>query len=167
MQVAGEDVATTLTRENNQVIVHAGDVTAALSALDEAGQTAPLDAAGNIRLLPGSSIRVNIAGFQPDSTVDAWMFSTPYHLGTAKVDGKGAVSTDFTVPADIDKGKHRIAIDATLPNGEKTTVALAVSVGGYDKESNIGTWLIVTPIVMAVLVALFIPAARRRRSSAA
>ena len=47
----------------------------------------------------------------------------------------------------------------------KTTITVGVIMGGYGKESNIGTWLIVTPIVLAVLFALFIPAVRRRRAA--
>ena len=161
-----ESVESTITRENNQVVIQSGSVTAALSATDAAGQTAPLDNEGNIRLDKGAKIRVNIAGFKAGSDVDAWMFSTPYHLGTAKVDNSGKLVADFVVPKDIDSGRHRVAIEATLPNGKKTTVALAVNVGGYDKESGISTTLIVLPIALAIAVALFLPAARRRRQTA-
>lgn len=165
MTVGDQTVESSITRENNAVTIHAGGVTMGVSSIDNgSGQTAPLDDQGNVVLDPGAKVRVNVAGFMPDSSVDAWMFSTPYHLGTAQVDSTGTLTTDFTVPTDIEHGRHRIAIEATLPDGKKTTVALAVSVGGYGRESNIGTWLIVTPIVLAVLVALFIPAARRRKA---
>jgi len=148
---------------NNEVVIKSGLVSAALAALDSKGAVAPLDPGGNVRLQPGAKIRLNAKGFKPGTEVNVWLFSTPVRLGTVKADSMGSVRGEFFIPRNVDSGNHRIAIEAVLPDGEKATVALGVQVGEYKKESNIATWLIVTPIVLAVMVALFLPAVRRRR----
>ena len=165
VRVGGRDTESSVTRQDNQVVVAAGDVTARLSALDTAGQVVPLDSSGNVRLQEGSFIQLNMAGFKPGSEANIWMMSKPVKLGSAEVDAKGAFSGQFRIPAGIPDGSHRIVVDATTATGEKTTITVGVIMGGYGKESNIGTWLIVTPIVLAVLFALFIPAVRRRRAA--
>jgi hypothetical protein len=46
------------------------------------------------------------------------------------------------------------------------TFTLGVTVREFAKESNIATWLIVVPILLAVGAALFMPPALRRRRRA-
>jgi cytochrome c-type biogenesis protein CcmH/NrfF len=40
-------------------------------------------------------------------------------------------------------------------------------VGDWTKESNLALWLLVTPLVLAIVGALVLPATRRRRRSTA
>lgn len=163
MQVGGKPADSQVSRLNNEVVIRSGPVSAALAALDSKGAVAPLDPGGNVRLQPGAKIRLNAKGFKPGTAVNVWLFSTPIHIGALKADSTGSVRGEVFIPKNVESGNHRIAIEAVLPDGEKATVALGVQVGDYKKESNIATWLIVTPIVLAVMAALFLPAVRRRR----
>jgi cytochrome c-type biogenesis protein CcmH/NrfF len=44
---------------------------------------------------------------------------------------------------------------------------VGVLVGDWTKESNLALWLLVTPLVLAIVGALVLPATRRRRRSTA
>ena len=112
-------------------------------------------------------MRIRASGFEPGSTVDGWLFSTPVRIGSAKVDDKGAVDATFVIPAGTPSGAHRVAIEARTADGKPTTIAVGLRIGEFEKESNIATRLIIGAIVAAILAALFLPAvtSRRRRTA--
>jgi len=157
----------TVKRADNQVTVTAGKLSATLGSLTKSGSIAALDSAGNVRLKPGDTVRIKLAGFKPGSTVEAWLFSTPQLLGTAKVGADGVVVGTFTVPKNVALGSHRIAVVAQTTDGKPATLAVGVLVGNWKKERSITLWLIVLPIVLAGIGALTLPATRRRRKNLA
>ena len=163
VSLGGAKAPTTLSRENNQIVVRAGDVTATLGGIDSTGKTTALDGDGNLRVVPGQKVRIKMNGFQPGSIVDAWLYSTPYHLGSTTVDTNGVASAEFTLKSDVPTGAHRISILARLRDGKPAQFTLGVAVGAYKKERNMALWVIVTPVVLAVGLAMFLPAVYRRR----
>lgn len=163
VSLGGSKAASTLSRENNQIVVRAGDVTAMLGGIDNEGKNVALDADGSLRMMPGQKVRIKLNGFQPGSIVDAWLFSTPYHLGSAKVDAAGVASAEFVLRKDVPTGAHRISVLARLRNGKPAQFTLGIAIGSYKKEANMALWMIITPVVLAVGLALFLPAAYRRR----
>lgn len=154
-------------RADNQVTVTAGNLSATLGSLNGDGGVAALDADGNVRLKSGDVVRVKLAGFKPGSMVEAWLFSTPHLMGTAKVGADGVVVGNFTVPKNVPAGSHRIALVAQTTDGKPATLAVGVMVGEWKKERSITIWLIVFPIVLAIMGALVLPATRRRRKNLA
>jgi hypothetical protein len=140
-----------------------GALQATLSGLDEQGATRALDSDGNLRLTAGDVVKINMGGFEPGSDVDVWMFSTPYHLGTAVVGSDGTVSGSFTVPKDIEDGAHRIAITTKLTDGKEATFTLGVAVGEIAKTSTLTRILIAIPIALAIGFGLILPTQIRRR----
>ena len=153
----------TVQRADNQVTVKAGALSATLGSVGKDGQVGALDADGNVRLRPGDTVRIKLAGFEPGSQVEAWLFSTPVLMGTARVAADGTVTGLFRIPRNAPTGAHRIAIVARTTDGKPATLTVGVKVGEWKKESSITVWLIVLPIVLAVLGALTLPATRRRR----
>jgi len=153
----------TVKRADNQVTVTAGQLSATLGSVNAKGAIAALDADGNVRLKPGDTVRIKLAGFKPGSIVEAWLFSTPQLMGTAKVGTDGIVVGTFTVPKNVEQGSHRIAVVAQTVDGKPATLAVGVMVGEWKKEKSITIWLIILPIVAAVFGALFLPAVIRRR----
>jgi hypothetical protein len=125
-----------------------------------------LDEAGNVRLRTGDTVRIKLAGFEPGSVMEAWLFSTPVLLGTTKVGPDGTITATFTIPEDASSGSHRVGIVARTTDGEPATLAVGINVGEWEKESSLTVWLIVLPIVAAVAGALLLPATRRRRRPA-
>lgn len=151
-------------RVDNKLVVSAGELKATLGGLGTDGSVMPLDEDGNVRLKSGDSVRITLAGFKPGSTVEAWLFSTPVLMGTAKVGVDGQVSGNFVVPRNAPDGAHRIAIVARTKDGKPATLTVGVMVGEWESAGGVAVWLIVLPIVLAVLGALVLPATRRRRN---
>jgi len=151
-------------RVDNKLVVSAGELKATLGGLGTDGSVMPLDEDGNVRLKSGDSVRITLAGFKPGSTVEAWLFSTPVLMGTAKVGADGQVSGNFVVPRNAPDGAHRIAIVARTKDGKPATLTVGVMVGEWESAGGVAVWLIVLPIVLAVLGALVLPATRRRRN---
>ena len=151
-------------RIDNQLVVSAGPLKATVGGLNTDGSAMSLDGDGNVRLRPGDRIRLRLSGFKPGTTVEAWLFSSPVLLGTAKVDDSGSVTGDFAIPKDAPEGAHRIAVVARTTSGKPATLTVGVMVGEWDKGARVAVWLIVLPIVLAVIGALVLPATRRRRS---
>jgi hypothetical protein len=154
----------TVTRSENQLVVSAGPLKATLGAIDKSGVVASLDDEGNVRLKAGDSVRIKLDGFEPGSMVEAWLFSTPALLGTVKVSATGTVSETFTLPREVAKGSHRIALVTKTSDGKPTTLTVGVMVGEWEKGANVTVWLIVLPIILAIAGALILPATRRRRT---
>lgn len=152
-----------INREANQLTVSAGPLSATVGSLDSTGNVAALDNEGNVRLKAGDVVRIKLAGFKAKSTVEAWLFSTPQLMGTAKVGADGVVVGNFTIPKNVPQGSHRIAIVAQTSDGKPATLTVGVKVGEWKKEKTITIWLIILPIVLAVFGAMFLPAAIRRR----
>jgi hypothetical protein len=148
---------------NNELVVAVGPLKASFAGLGEDGNAGALDDDGNVRLQPGSKVRIKLNGFAPKSVVEAWLFSTPVLMGKATVAADGTVVGDFSVPKDVPTGAHRISIVAKTTDGKPATLTVGVMVGEWDKGPAISVWLIVLPLAFAVIGALILPASRRRR----
>ncbi|MGA1362031.1 MAG: glycine-rich domain-containing protein [Ilumatobacteraceae bacterium] len=163
--VGDEEVPATVERLDNTLVVSAGGLKATFGSVGGDGATAALDNDGNVRLRPGDNVRISLAGFDPGSTVQAWLFSTPVLMGTAVVGDDGTVTSTFTIPDDAPGGAHRIAIVAAT-DGKPATLAVGVMVGDWGAERNLAVWLIAVTMLCAVAGALALPATRRRRRRA-
>lgn len=162
VSIGGEAASVAIKRENNQVTLAVGDLSATLGSVNSNGDATALDDDGNVRLNSGDVVRVALAGFQANSDVEAWLFSTPHLMGKAKVGADGVVVGNFNVPKNVPAGSHRIALVAKAADGKPVTLAIGVKVGESKKERSITIWLIVLPIVLAIFGALLMPATRRR-----
>jgi hypothetical protein len=131
--------------------------------MNKDGGNSALDADGNVRLKSGDVVRIKLAGFDPGSTAEAWLFSTPQLMGRAKVGPDGIMVGNFAIPQNVSQGSHRIAIVAQTVDGKPATLAVGIKVGEWKKEQSITVWLIVLPIVLAMGGALLLPAVIRRR----
>ena len=163
VQVDGVKTDAVVSRENNQMVVTAGSLSATLSGLDKAGKTSALDSDGNIRLTGGDVIKISVGGFKPKSVVEVWLFSTPTKLGSAVVGADGAINGLFTIPVGTSSGPHRVVISAKLANGQTTTFTLGILVGNISKTSTLTRVLIAIPITLAIGFGFLLPTQLRRR----
>lgn len=163
LNVGGESSKAEITRVNNQLVIQSGSLRAELSGLDNNGGTRALDEDGNLRLSGGDVVKLNVGGFKPKSKVDVWLFSTPQRLGSAVVGADGRMSGSFAIPKLVEKGPHRIAITAKLPNGKSATFSLGIAIGEIEKTSTLTRVLIAVPIAVAVLAGFMLPNQMRRR----
>jgi hypothetical protein len=163
VQVDGVTTEAVVTRENNQMVVTAGSLSATLSSVDESGKTAPLDSDGNIQLDVGDVIKLSVGGFDPGSLVEVWLFSTPTKLGSLVVGADGTINGLFAVPRGIKSGSHRVVISAKLANGKPTTFTLGILIGNVSTTSTLTRVLIAIPITLAVGFGFLLPTQLRRR----
>ena len=163
VQVDGVKTDATVTRENNQMVVTSGSLSATLSGLDKAGKTAPLDSDGNIHLEGGDVIKISVGGFKPKTLVEVWLFSTPTKLGSAVVGADGTVTGAYRLPVGIKSGSHRVVVTAKLPNGKPTTFTLGILVGNISKSSTVTRVLIAIPITLAIGFGFLLPTQLRHR----
>ena len=163
VQVDGVKTDATVTRENNQMVVNAGSLSATLSGLDKAGKTAPLDSDGNVHLDGGDIIKISVGGFKPGSIVEVWLFSTPMKLGSAVVGADGAMTGSYRLPVGIKSGSHRVVVTARMANGKPTTFTLGILVGDISTTSTLTRVLIAIPITLAIGFGFLLPTQLRRR----
>jgi hypothetical protein len=169
VQVDGVKTNALVTRQNNQMVVTAGSLSATLSGLDKTGKRSPLDSDGNIHLSAGDEIKISVGGFKPGSVVEVWLFSTPTQLGSAVVGADGTVSGTYKLPFGTKSGLHRVVVTAKLPNGKPTTFTLGILVGDISQTSTLTRVLIAIPITLAIGFGFLLPTQlrRRRRGTAA
>jgi hypothetical protein len=163
VQVDGVKTDATVTRENNQMVVNAGSLSATLSGLDKAGKRAPLDSDGNVHLDAGDVIKISVGGFKPGTVVEVWLFSTPTQLGTATVGADGTVTGAYRLPVATKSGSHRVVVTAKMSNGKPTTFTLGILVGDISTTSTLTRVLIAIPITLAVGFGFLLPTQLRRR----
>jgi hypothetical protein len=163
VQVDGVKTDATVTRENNQMVVNAGSLSATLSGLDKAGKTSPLDSDGNIHLAGGDVIKISVGGFKPGTTVEVWLFSTPTKLGSVVVGADGTVTGAYKLPFGTKSGSHRVVITARMANGKPTTFTLGILVGDISTTSTLTRVLIAIPITLAIGFGFLLPTQLRRR----
>lgn len=163
VSVGGTAEPVDVNRADNQLTISAGAMSATFARIDRTGNVAPLDPEGNVHLLPGDTVRIKLAGFEPLSEVEAWLFSTPVLMGRTKVKADGTVTGNYMVPRDAPAGAHRIAVVASTKDGKPAVLTVGIRVGEWERETSIALWLIVLPLVLAVTAALLLPATRRRR----
>jgi hypothetical protein len=163
VRVDGVDTEAKVSRENNQMVVNAGSVSATLSGTDRTGKTLPLDTDGTVHLSAGDLIKVSVGGFEPKSIVEVWLFSTPTQLGSAVVATDGTMSGTYKLPFGVKSGSHRVVVTAKLPNGKATTFTLGVLVGNINKTSTLTRVLIAIPISLAIGFGFLLPNQVRRR----
>jgi hypothetical protein len=163
VQVDGVKTDATVTRENNQMVVNAGSLSATMSGLDKAGKTAPLDSDGNIHLEGGDVIKISVGGFKPGTLVEVWLFSTPTKLGSVVVGTDGTVTGAYRLPVGIKSGSHRVVVTARMANGKPTTFTLGILVGDISTTSTLTRVLIAIPITLAVGFGFLLPTQLRRR----
>lgn len=166
VQVDGVKTDATVTRENNQMVVTAGSLSATLSGLDKAGKTSPLDSDGNIHLSGGDIIKISVGGFKPETLVEVWLFSTPTKLGSVVVGADGTVTGAYKLPFGIKSGSHRVVVTAQLGNGKPTTFTLGILVGDISTTSTLTRVLIAIPISLAIGFGFLLPTQLRRRRKA-
>jgi hypothetical protein len=163
VQVDGVKTDATVTRENNQMVVNAGSLSATLSGLDKVGKTAPLDSDGNVHLDGGDIIKISVGGFKPGSIVEVWLFSTPTKLGSAVVSADGTMTGSYRLPGAIKSGSHRVVVTARMANGKPTTFTLGILVGDISTTSTLTRVLIAIPITLAIGFGFLLPTQLRRR----
>ena len=161
--VDGKSVSVSVSRNGNRVTASVAGISATISGLTPKSQVVSLDSDGNLRLDKKDQLVVDASGYVAGQDVSVWMYSTPSRLGIVTADESGNLSGIFDLPTGIDTGDHRVVLDGANENGQPVIIGFGIAVGSIDSSSMASRLLIIIPVLFAIFVGLFIPAAARRR----
>lgn len=102
--------------------------TARLQATETDGSALKVDKAGRLVVHESGTVQVSGTGFLAGSTVDVWLFSTPYLLGQATVGADGTFSQAFALPADVPVGAHTVQMNGVGTDGAVRSLSTGVVV---------------------------------------
>lgn len=162
----GAEVTITATRKDNALVLSSDSVSFTVRVLDSSGAVSPLETDGSIRVRQGQRISVTAEGMQADSSLEAWLFSTPARLGTIQVDTLRHGSGTFAMPSGAENGTHRLGLFGTDGAGQSIGLAVQLKIGDPVRPAPVGRIVLVTVLVLAVLTALTFPAIVRGRHAA-
>ena len=162
--VGGVPTEVIVERQNNGVIVKLGPVSLIVKAFNGDNETVPLDANGSIKVNESKQIRVDAQGLADNSLVNAWVYSDPISLGSAKTDANGTVNASFLAPEELEAGNHRLVLKGIAETGDNLVVALGLEVASTSTGPN-WSWVFVLLLLAAVGTGLVLPARRRARNN--
>ncbi len=158
--VGGVPVQASIARQNNQLAVTAGPITARFRAVAAAGGQIPLDEEGRLRLNGGDSVAIEAEGFDANSQIEVRLYSDPTLLGRSAVDETGSLLASYEIPGNTVASNHTVVLIGTH-NDEQVTFSLSIAIGNEDASLN--PIVIVLPIGLAIVGGLLLPMALRRR----
>jgi uncharacterized repeat protein (TIGR02543 family) len=90
-----------------------------------------------LQLRVASKAEISGTGLQPNTTVEAWVFSTPRYLGTLKVGSDGSFASSLALPKDLLPGQHTLQIGSLNSQGRLVTISIPISIKG---SVSVGTF---------------------------
>ena len=142
------------------------NATLEVQCFDKDGKELALNGESRFVVRQGDVIRVTVAGFKSGTDVNFAVFSNPTVLGTITADGNRAGRQQWKVPDALSHGDHTLVASGDSPEASKMVFGLRLKVERKSLVARISSSTTVRVLlVFAVLVGLFIPAGRRRRST--
>lgn len=167
----GSPVTTGVAPIGNSYWVSAGDVTLAMTALDEKGTVVPRDSSiDSFVAYVGGSVSVSGQGFLPGSEVDVWLFSDPVFLGTVTVGADGSFSGKLPLPAGVPVGNHTLQANGLTADRETMTAQMGLRVAAEVPARLASTGADVpvaaVPALLIIGLAMVLVARRNRHQEA-
>ena len=163
VEIGGEEVQTSVevNQEEGVATVSAGEVVASVSGsqVNEGSADAPENA---LVFAAGDDVSVSASGFEPDSEVDATIYSTPRNLGKLSVDAQGNVTAEITLPSDMETGNHTLVLSGVDQN--KNPIAVKFGLIVYANETSIPGWIYVLMALLVLVLAASIGVNVRQRA---
>ncbi|MER3388456.1 MAG: fibronectin type III domain-containing protein [Microcella sp.] len=81
-------------------------------------------------------VTIEVGGFEADSEIEIWAYSTPTYLTSMTAGADFAAGTVVTLPASIRPGEHTIVVTGTGMNGEPIELSLGILVVEEGEEET-------------------------------
>jgi len=163
VEIGGEEVQASVevNQEEGVATVSAGEVVASVSGsqVNEGSADAPENA---LVFAAGDEVSVSASGFEPDSEVDATIYSTPRNLGKLSVDAQGNVTAEITLPSDMETGNHTLVLSGVDQN--KNPIAVKFGLIVYANETSIPGWIYGLMALLVLVLAASIGVNVRQRA---
>ena len=118
----GTPTARPIVKNGNQATISDGDADLSLSPTN--GEVLE---SGAILIRAAGDIAVSGRGFEPGSTVEVWVFSTPVLLGTTTVQADGSFAATLSMPSELASGDHTIQAEGLIASGVTRALALGIT----------------------------------------
>ena len=163
--IGGKVTKAKTTRVNNQLVFTAGGFTVTLAGVNADGTVIPLSSDGLLEVKRGDMFRLDAQGFAPNSSVNIWMFSKTFLMGTIEVGADGLVKSTLKVPKSVEDGLHHLVMVGVDRSEAEAKFEVGMNVGVPPKQWWYSRILIAIPISIAVFIGFWLPtsASRRRR----
>jgi hypothetical protein len=163
--IGGKTTKAKTTRVNNQLVFTAGGFTVTLAGVNADGTVVPLSSDGLLEVRRGDMFRLDAQGFAPNTTVNIWMFSKTFLMGTIEVGADGLVKSTLKVPKSVEDGLHHLVMVGVDKANAEAKFEVGMNVGVPAKQWWLSRWLLIIPITFAVFAGFWLPttASRRRK----
>ena len=134
---SGERVSFAADQQNQTLIASAGSMK--LEVRPPVTQTVNEPVTEKLELLlpVASQAQISGTGLQPNTVVEAWVFSQPRYLGTIKVGSNGSFDSTLVLPKDLLPGKHTLQLGTVNSSGRLVTLSMPITIKG---SVSVGTF---------------------------
>ena len=160
--IGGRPVDATVTHDDGDLVIAVDDATIRYSLTTSSGERKPIPISGVVDLEPGSEVSVRLSGLASTAKTGVWVLPSGLLLGEVELEN-GSGSVTGVVPEDVSGGESRLVVKSETADGEPLVVAYGVQVTEPDSAGRSWSFALLIIVGLAVVSALFIPAARRRR----
>lgn len=116
---------------------------------------------GVLRLSKADSVRIVASGMSPGSRYGLVVFSDPVKLGDGTADADGNINSTIKLASAIPAGRHTLQINGTSSLNRLVSISTPIQIYGKS-SSNFGR-AVLAALVLALIIAVTLPASFRRR----
>jgi hypothetical protein len=142
-------------------VVLSNGIRVAISGQSPAGTALTVGSDGVIEVSKADKVRVVASGMLADSRFGVVLFSEPVNIASGRVNADGQVDTVAPIPSSVSGGRHTLQLNGIDENNKLVSVSTPINVKS-EGTSTIGR-VVIAVIVLALLVAIALPASIRRR----
>ena len=162
--VDGQPVTPEVIDDDGSIVVSVGDATVRYSVVDSSGTSRPIASSAAVELTPGDTVTIEMSGFALNAVASVWLTPGDTELGSTNLSG-GKGSFSAVVPDGDTTGARRIVVASQSTDNKPVVVAYGVDVASTGGSGTSWSPVLLVIVGIAVMLGLFIPAARRRRDS--
>jgi outer membrane protein OmpA-like peptidoglycan-associated protein len=136
--VAGQSTPVTVTRNSATKVadVSGPGFTMRLYGVSPEGGSLGFTSSGALVIEQDRQVRIEGAGFQPNSPVTVYMFSTPVSLGTVTTDSYGNFSGAVPVPTTVAPGAHTVQVNGYSTSGQVRSLSMLAELRSDSRNAS-------------------------------
>ncbi len=100
------------------------------------GSSLGFTSSGALVIEQDRQVRIEGSGFQPNSVVSVYMFSTPVSLGTVNTDSFGNFSGAVPVPPTVAPGAHTVQVNGYSTSGQVRSLSMAAELRSDSRNAS-------------------------------
>lgn len=161
--VNGSPVSVVSEPEGTGWLLTTPQVSLSINAYDRSAALVPTpEGSASFEALVGGYVLVQGQGFEPGSTADVWLFSTPVLIGAPTVASDGTLSAMLPIPAGIPAGQHTLQVNGITAGSQTVSASMGLRVAtARSTLASTGTDMRLFPAALLVGLGVALLAAAR------